>query len=546
MDRIESYKLVCSGGLYSNENHLDLAENAAGSATRLINYEPSLFGGYRRIEGYDYYDTDYQEVGSSSTSEGKILGLAMYRNEVLGTPYLIAARKDLNANTYSFWKHTPSSGWSQISTGFTLNTTSGSKTISKVRHCQFNFGSGSIIIFVDGINYATIFDGTNWRQIKSTNSGGTSSAGGSQVYDAPEIVDVFENHVFLGGDQAYKSGIAHSAPNDPYTWTAAAGSSQIALGFNVVQFKPFRDSLFVFGQNAIKKLAANPDTSAAASFLITPVTANVGCIARDSVQELGGDLVFLAPDGIRPVAGTSRIGDVELQSISKNIQGRLLDIIKNENLDTLNSVVVRSKSQVRFFVGGANDEGIGILGGLTFKGGSINGEFGETLGIKPSCTTSEFIGATEYVLHGGHDGKVYRQEQGNSFAGSDIVAIYSTPYLDFGDTEIRKVIHKINTFIRAEGPFTMSLNIQYDWSDPDTSTPSDYTQNSTGAPVVYGGREIKYGGTNVKYGGSSKHVIVNDIQGSGYAARATFVTIGQFNSYSIQGLVFEFAQSGRR
>ena len=99
MDRIESYKLVCSGGLYSNENHLDLAENAAGSATRLINYEPSLFGGYRRIEGYDYYDTDYQEVGSSSTSEGKILGLAMYRNEVLGTPYLIAARKNLNANT---------------------------------------------------------------------------------------------------------------------------------------------------------------------------------------------------------------------------------------------------------------------------------------------------------------------------------------------------------------------------------------------------------------------------------------------------------------
>jgi len=46
-DQIESYKLICSGGLNSNENHLDLSENFPGEATRLVNYEPSLFGGYR-------------------------------------------------------------------------------------------------------------------------------------------------------------------------------------------------------------------------------------------------------------------------------------------------------------------------------------------------------------------------------------------------------------------------------------------------------------------------------------------------------------------
>jgi hypothetical protein len=28
--------------------------------------------------------------------------------------------------------------------------------------------------------------------------------------------------------------------------------------------------------------------------------------------EIGGDLMFLAPDGFRPVAGTSRIGDVRV------------------------------------------------------------------------------------------------------------------------------------------------------------------------------------------------------------------------------------------
>ena len=56
-DRVQSYKVICSGGLNSNENHLDLAENYPGVATRLVNYEISDYGGYRRLEGFDEYDT---------------------------------------------------------------------------------------------------------------------------------------------------------------------------------------------------------------------------------------------------------------------------------------------------------------------------------------------------------------------------------------------------------------------------------------------------------------------------------------------------------
>ena len=58
-DQIASLKVVSSGGLNSNENHLDLSDNNPGSATRLVNYEPSLFGGYRRIEGFEKYDSAY-------------------------------------------------------------------------------------------------------------------------------------------------------------------------------------------------------------------------------------------------------------------------------------------------------------------------------------------------------------------------------------------------------------------------------------------------------------------------------------------------------
>jgi len=422
-------------------------------------------------------------------------------------------------------------------------------TVSKLRHAVFNFGTGNHIIFADGVNPAIVFNGANWKEIKSSHAGGydaaNNTAGGDQALNAPALVDVFENHIFLSGHEATRAAVAHSAPNDPYTWNFSAAGGQIAAGFDVVQIKPFRDDLFVFGDNSIKKINVNTSNE----FALTQVTANVGCVARDSVLEIGGDLMFLAPDGFRPVAGTSRIGDVELETVSKSIQATLVDIIANEDMDTLNGVVIRSKSQIRYFIGDTSkdaSDSIGIIGGLTNNSGSISWEFGELLGIRASCCTSGYIGTSELILHADYDGKVYKQEHGTSFNGGDIVSIYATPYLDFGETEQRKVMRKINTFIRGEGPFEMLLSMTYDWGDGATSTPATYSQSSTGAPTRYGGRNISYNATNVLYGGSSKPIMTSDIQGSGFAAQATFVTVGQTEPFSIQGMVFEFTTAGRR
>jgi hypothetical protein len=224
-------------------------------------------------------------------------------------------------------------------------------------------------------------------------------------------------------------------------------------------------------------------------------------------------------------------------------------MIRNYDMDNLNGVVIRGKSQVRFFVDDAGTEvtdSYGIIGGLADQQGSIGWEFGELTGIRASCCTSDYIGRTEFILHGDYDGKVYRQEQGTSFNGGDILAVYATPYLDFGDTETRKTMRKVNTFVRAEGPVEVFLSMAYDWGDYSTSRPSSYSQTSAGGPVEYGGRNIDFAGANILYGGNSKPIMTSDIQGSGFSSRATFVTVGQSEPYSIQGLVFEFSISGRR
>ena len=544
-DQIENLKIICAGGLNSNENHLDLSDNEPGVATRLVNFEPSLFGGYRRISGYELYNKDFPEIGAGS-AEGKIFCVAIFKNDNLGTTRIIATRKNTGANTYSFYQYVPLSGWQVISGAPTPATTDGVKTVAKMRHAQFNFGNGNQIIFVDGVNKAVVYTGTTWYTLNASNTGGTSSPGGDQLLNAPSVVDVFENHIFVSGDTSNEAVVAHSKPNDPLTWTVAAGGGQLTVGTDVVQIKPFRDNLFVFGSNAIKKVSVDAGSG---DFVTDNVTSNVGCIARDSVLEIGGDLMFLAPDGLRPVAGTSRIGDVELETISKSIQGALVDIVENFDMDTLNGVVIRTKSQVRFFIGDStinSSDSIGVIGGLSQSTGSIEWEFGTLLGIRASCCTSGYIGTEEFILHGDYDGKIYRQEKGKSFNNADIISVYATPYLDFGDAGIRKSIRKVNTFLRAEGPLELNLDLSFDWGDYNTARPSTYTQASAGAPTAYGGRNITYGATNIVYGGSEKPIIEADVQGSGYSVRATFVTLGQTDPFSIQGLVIEYSVAGRR
>ena len=522
-DNLASFKVFCQGGLNTSRDVLSQGETQPGSAISLINYEPAVTGGYRKMSGYR---NDYGTVPGF----GNVLGVCVANGVNDG---ILAARYDTGSTNYLYYWDTATSAWVTITTPGSVDVS----TYPKVRFTRYNWGTPKVVIS-DGVKPAATYDGTTYTQITNANAP-----------SAPKVSHTFKNHLFLAGQESSRAAIAHSAPNDPYTWTAAAGAGQLAAGFDVVQIKPFRDNLFVFGNKNIKKITVNSSDE----FALENVTTNIGCVARDSVQEIGGDLMFLSPDGFRPVAGPSRVGDIEIETLSKPIQSSLVEIIQNEDMDALTAVVVRSKSQIRYFISSTfagslveTNDSIGIIGGLTNKSGSIGWEFGQLLGIRASCCTSDYVGTRELILHGDHDGNVYQQESGTSFNGSSIISIYSTPYLDFGETEQRKVLRKLNTFVRAEGPFEMNVAIDYDWGDYNTAVPSTYTQETLGAPTIYNGRNITYDGENVIYGGASKPIMTSNIQGSGFSVRATFVTDGQTEPFSIQGLVFEFSTAGRR
>lgn len=532
VDKLASYTVLCQGGLDTSENHLLLDSQSPGSASSLINYEVGLHGGYKRIDGYEVFDADYPEVDSAA-AEGGILGVIIFQDIV------IAARKQQGSSTYKYY-YQDAAGWTAYAPGFNLTSTG----VIKIRHLIITFGSTEYLLLVDGVNFLTIFNGTTWYQCKAANAGGSGAPGGNQIIDAPAYIEMFRNTIFISGDSSYPGIVSYSAPEDVFTWTAAAGGGQLLSGMAPVQLKTFRDAMYVFGQQRIRKVVLD-----ATDFVFQDIADNIGCIASDSVIELNGDVLFLAQDGVRTISGTTKIGDVNLASVSKQIQKLVNEIQEDYDLRYLDAVVIKKKSQFRYFVSQATTTslGVGIIGGLRGTVDSTNMEYSELQGLRVACVVSGYLSNQEVILHGDYDGKVYKQESGNTFNGSSVYSMYSTPYLTFGDFLTRKQLRKLHVFTQYQGTFTLSAQLNFDWNNPDSLAPSPFS----GAIVLAEGTPLY--DNSLLYDNAVYYATVNtypvityDIQGSGKSTKIAFTTSGNNYPHTIQGFILEFTPQGKR
>ena len=405
-DRISAYKVSCLGGLDTNRDVLAQGELYPGSATQLINYEPSITGGYRRISGYS---NNYGTVPGT----GSTLGVAVA--EGLNNS-IFACRKPSSGTDYFYRWNEGTSAWVAVTTPGTVTMVG----VKKVRFADYNWGTPKLAM-VDGINPAAIYNGTTYTQLTA-----------STAPVAPKYLDVYKNHLFFAGMPTEPSSLYFASPFTDGDFNPANGSGIINVGFPIVQLKQFRDILYIFGKNKIKQLSG----TSIADFVLSEVTTNLGCVVSDSVVELGGSLVFLSSDGFRPIAGTANNNDVELQTVSKRIQytvnAILRDLITEEtDPDTLTAIVIRNKSQFRLF---SPTEGtFGILGGLRESQNGFAFEYSQIFGIPATCAASNFIGTEEFIIHGDLQGNVHRQESGTSFDDEPILSVYQTPYYYFED-----------------------------------------------------------------------------------------------------------------
>ena len=525
----QPFGVSCKGGLNTNLNQLEMLSQP-GLATFLRNFEVDPDGGYRRINGFTLYGT------SRPAGDTPILGVYPY-----GLGAVVVAGTNIyysdNGNT-----------WIQVNkntshTGSTEAELASDAVLTRVNQEQAQF---TLMLAPTGHTdtpYGSLTIATGANKLAHFHIKGTGT-GRIFVYEeistpaAGKYIALVSRHLCVVDTVNAPSTIYYSKTNDDKDFTGT-GSGAIALDDNIVGIKSFRDSLYIFCRNTIHRLD-NIDN--AATVQITQITSNVGCLSGESIQEIGGDLVFLAPDGIRTIAGTSRISDVELSSVSRQIQSIIGEIATSINSYIISSTVLRKKSQYRLFYSQGSESTItskGIIGTLTANGF----EWSETLGIQArglhSAYDSEGI---EHTYHGDKNGYVYIHDDGFSFNNANINAFYQTPNYDFGDIGTRKTLKYARVSFSPEGEAQPTLRVRYDYEDPELIQPEDYLLDSIPAPATFGFAVFN----SATFGATNDPMIRQVVEGSGNTCSFKISSDDQSSPYSINGFYIDYVPAGRR
>lgn len=497
---LSPYVVRLGGGLVLDKDTFSIPP---GAALQLQNFEPDINGGYRRINGFDEFDAN-QVDGST----GIVLGVHIYEDQVIA------------AKGTAVYKGT-GSGWTSIDTGRT--------SAGRYDFANFNFDNTAKVIWCDGANNASVYNNTAVTDLNATGAPAD-----------PQFVAVFKNHVFFGGMSTNPQEVVFTAPFDETDFSTANGAGSLRFESPVRRLKSFRERLFIFCEDEIYLMAG----SSIADFQIQPVTRKIGCVDGFSVQEIGGDLIYLAPDGLRTVAGTQKNDDIELGTVSKQIQPRLEGV----STDRISSLVIRKKSQYRlFFPGDAqlSTSAPGIIGVIKAgTEGGIGWEYSDLKGIKPACCTTGFINGVETVVHGGYDGYVYQQEIGDTFNGTNIQAIYQGPDFTMGDAGIRKMMQRIIWNYDNEGAVDADFRIRYDFSSSQVPQPAQYPLTTGAAIAIYGNPASLY--ATAVYGSTGTPLVRQSIEGSGFTVSVRLDDKDGADPISIKGYQLEFTPGGRR
>lgn len=503
--RWESFPVKFEGGLITNLGRIEQGVQAPGSATLLQNFEADVQGGYTRILGYQKYST------TEVTGTGQILGvIATSPTEVLA----------LRGTKFYY-----SSG-----TTWTDKLTLVNSAVTSIAYDSFNFDGTRKFIVVDGANEPMVYNTTTKGMAYLT----TSPSDVDGAYD----VSVFKNHVFF----AKENLLSFSAPFNEDDFTPANGAGVINVGDEITGTIVFRDQLIIFCLNSIYRLSGNSE----ADFQLNAITKNTGCLFRDSIQEVGGDILYLGPDGIRYLSATEKLGDFGLARASEKIQKNILSKITSTS--KLASITIANKNQYRLFSFVSNvvrENSEGFIGVKFLDQTSEDVSWSTTKGIKVYSISKWQESDREHIFFCSDLGFVYRLESGNSFDGSDIEAIFETPYMPITDARKRKTLYKHTLYIKPSGNLEVRCRLKFDYDKQGSPATSAFDiTNGVGGLSSYGDPTSLYG--TAVYGTLSDSEYYNNVNGSGFVVALRYTSLSQKPAYNLNFVILEYRENERR
>ena len=339
--------------------------------------------------------------------------------------------------------------WTKIGVSTATNTL-------KSRHFSFNFTGTEKTLFVDGKGYPGIYE-------SAANTMTFLGSSDSADIEGSDNAVIFKNTAFF----AKGHNIFFTAPATIDDFSVANGAGSINVANDITGMIVFREQLIIFTTDTIKRLAGNT----ASDFALEPITDKIGCINSDTIQEFGGDIIYLSPDGVRLLGATDRIGDFALDVASDNIVNDAKDFIAQT--DKFCSVLIRNKAQYRIFAYLPTLDKTRSRGLIATKFIAQGGEgvsWSTTRGIKANVADSTYSGSTEVIMFANDDGFCYEMDSGSSFDNEKIEAIYESPYMPITDSQLRKTLYKLTLYAEPTGQMNLDVNFNLDFDSSNNTS----------------------------------------------------------------------------
>lgn len=503
-----TFPIEFKGGLISNMSELQQGAQLVGSATTLQNFEPSKEGGYKKILGYIKFSN------SVVPGTGVITGV-----KVINNTEVLAIR---TSGGVSKVYHSSGGAWTLKATA-ALNG-------GKSQFVEYNYTGVPKIAFVDGVNFPAIYNGSTVTVSYLTTP--------VEMQGASEVT-AYKNAIF------YSKGslLYFTAPFTDNDFNTGAGAGVINIGHIITGLVVFRNQLIVFSTNKVQRITGSDSLT----FDLSPITDSLGCLDGNTIQEVGGDIMYLAPDGLRLLSATDRIGDFGLDVASSPIERDMRQFTSGSSEFT--SLVIREKAQYRIFSYKSSEQASlakGIIATKFSDQGASSISFAKCVGFKAYTCDSKYTDSDETIVFVNEDGYVYYMERGYTFDGQPIQAIYESPYMPITDPRLRKTFYRLTTYLEPTGNLNLSLNLKYDFGRNKgfdvLQPPTDTVQSTSGAISFYGTATY---GTDT-YGGTLDKVYTTPIIGSGKTIAIRLEDNTTNPSFSMDTAVLEYMTNDRQ
>ena len=221
----------------------------------------------------------------------------------------------------------------------------------------------------------------------------------------------------------------------------------------LVALAEFNDFLVIFGKRSILLYSG---ASSPSTMTLSDSITNIGCIARDSVQSTGTDLIFLSDTGVRSLGRVIQEKSNPIGDVSKNVRDEMMFTV-NTQTDNIKSVYCPEHSFYLLFLPTSS-----IVYCFDMRGKLEDGSNRVT--TWPSTKILCGNRAADGTLYLGNV-KGINEYSGHQDDTSSYTMRYYTNPLSFGDASRLKILKEINfTVIGGQGS-PVTVNWGYDYTE---------------------------------------------------------------------------------